>query len=286
MRGKKASIITGITGVAICLGLVWGFQVVPDHKLLFEKAKFAMETTGDLPGAIKLFQEIVTKYPQEKEHAAKAQLYIGLCYEKLGNSEAVRAYELVLKNFADRPEEVAVARERLAALRQGAEPGESVIKLPLGTIAVEPYEISPDGAKIAGITYEGGVNVAVHDTVTGRTELLTQFDYREGSFWADCPVWSPDGKEIAYELTANKPGTSGSELRVTNLKGDSRLLWSTIDGDIYPEDWLRDGSSIVAVWMDKNQLSRVGSRPVPGVPKPKCRRTDAISSAKRGGWIP
>jgi hypothetical protein len=72
---KKAKNARILINVALLVGLIIGAQNAPqDHKLLFEKAKFAMETKGDLQGAIKLFQEIVTKYPKEKEYASKAQL--------------------------------------------------------------------------------------------------------------------------------------------------------------------------------------------------------------------
>jgi TolA-binding protein len=75
-----------------------------------------METKGDLNGAINLFNDIIKKYPKEREYAAKSQLYIGLCYEKLGVKEAQKAYELVVSEYADQKEMVALAKERLAAL--------------------------------------------------------------------------------------------------------------------------------------------------------------------------
>ena len=46
--------------------------------MLFEKAKYTMETKGDLMGAIKLFNHIIGKYTKEREYAAKAQLRIGI----------------------------------------------------------------------------------------------------------------------------------------------------------------------------------------------------------------
>ena len=40
----------------------FGLQNSSDHKVLFEKAKYTMETRGDLKGAIDLFSEIIEKY--------------------------------------------------------------------------------------------------------------------------------------------------------------------------------------------------------------------------------
>ena len=55
---------------------------------LFEKALYVEEGQGDLQKAIELYQDIVKRFPENREVAAKAQLHIGLCYEKLGTKEA------------------------------------------------------------------------------------------------------------------------------------------------------------------------------------------------------
>ena len=72
------------------------FQERQDHTVLFEKAKYCMETKGDLKEAITLFDSLVRTYPDEREYAANAQFHIGLCYEKLGNQEAMKAYQEVI----------------------------------------------------------------------------------------------------------------------------------------------------------------------------------------------
>ena len=88
-----------------------------------------MDTKGDLKKAIKLFSDLLKQYPQEKELAARAQLHIGLCYEKLGQNSlkmAQDAFQRVVDNYPTQSEEVRVAKKRLARilLEQGA-------KLPL-----------------------------------------------------------------------------------------------------------------------------------------------------------
>ncbi|GAG54046.1 unnamed protein product, partial [marine sediment metagenome] len=51
---------------------------------LFEKALYMEEAKGDLQTAIDLYQKILKRFPENREVAAKAQLHIGICYEKLG----------------------------------------------------------------------------------------------------------------------------------------------------------------------------------------------------------
>ncbi|TET23633.1 MAG: tetratricopeptide repeat protein, partial [Candidatus Aminicenantes bacterium] len=98
MSSKKTFIFIAFTAAIF---MAFGFQNSSEHKVLFEKAKFTMETKGDLKGAIKLFSEIIKKYPDEREYAAKSQLYIGLCYEKLGLKEAQKAFQKVVDNYPD-----------------------------------------------------------------------------------------------------------------------------------------------------------------------------------------
>jgi len=60
-------------------------------KELFERALYFEETKGDLEKAIELYSRIVKEFPDERVTAAKAQLHIGMCYEKLGLREAQNA---------------------------------------------------------------------------------------------------------------------------------------------------------------------------------------------------
>ena len=64
------------------------------------------EVDGDLQGAIALYKQIVERHSGQAAVAAKAQLRIGICYEKLGNAEAVKAYEAVLSRFPKEAEDM------------------------------------------------------------------------------------------------------------------------------------------------------------------------------------
>ncbi len=118
MSSKKTFILIAFTAAIFIVAILmaFGFQNSSEHKVLLEKAKFTMETKGDLTGAIKLFSEIIKKYPDEKEYAAKSQLYIGLCYEKLGLKEAQKAFQKVIDKYPEQMEEVKVAKEKLSVL--------------------------------------------------------------------------------------------------------------------------------------------------------------------------
>ena len=73
-----------------------------------------METRGDYPAALRLFEQIAKG--SDRNLAARSLLYAGLCYEKLGKREAQNAYERLIRDFADQSGLVTAARARLAAL--------------------------------------------------------------------------------------------------------------------------------------------------------------------------
>ncbi len=137
------------------------FQEGQDHKILFEKAVYSMETKADLKEAITLFDSLIRTYPDEREYAANAQFHIGLCYEKLGNQQAQKAqkaYKEVIQHYGDQKEVVAIARERLSRLVLIAEktfdttitPKFTKIKIP--TKLSWSVKLSPDGKDLALIS--------------------------------------------------------------------------------------------------------------------------------------
>jgi len=270
---KEGNLLRGPVGrmaVVVCITLALSVMAAwllsqETAEGTYEAALLKKEAEGDLQGAIQLFQKILKTYPDKREVAAKALLQIGLCYEKLGNDEATKAYETILKNYTDRPDEVAAARERLTAIRQGTSADPSVIKVPNVETNYYPNCLSPDGTKLLGYEEEEtGTNIVYLDIPSGKTVPITHFDLGEESFWADSPIWSPDGKEIAYQVSPNNPKVYQSELTVRPIDGDSRVLFGTKDGMIWPCDWLKDGSAIVAAWWRQDKSLSLGLIPLSG----------------------
>ena len=182
--------------LAVVLGTtVWG-QRSPRHQVLFERAKYTMETKGDLSGAIALFEEILKKYPEARETAAKAQLHIGLCYEKLGFKEAQKAFQKVIDDYPDQSDAVNTAREKLSALinaKEVIEKREAPYKLSkIYTGSSYPMSVSPDGKKLALLKSEDW-DIYLMDIVTQEEVKLT--DERNS---IEDVQWSPDSKMIAF----------------------------------------------------------------------------------------
>ena len=169
---------------------------------LYQEGIFQMEAMGDFSAAIELFEKLVSEHPENKPLASRALLMAGRCHEKLGQEEAEKAYNRILEEYSDQREIVNEARTRLMALPQLARLAEHTGMLTRkvwqgldGCYRVNP---SPNLKYIAFRERFSG-NLAILEPETGKTRRLTNKEY--GLYWgerANFPVFSPDGKVIAY----------------------------------------------------------------------------------------
>ncbi|MEE9502964.1 MAG: tetratricopeptide repeat protein [Candidatus Aminicenantaceae bacterium] len=228
----------------------FGLQNSSDHKVLFEKAKYTMETKGDLNAAIKLFEEIVQKYPNERVYAAKSQLYIGFCYEKLGLQQAQAAFQKVVENYPDQTEAVVVAREKLITLTRL----HTLTYKGDGRFQIRRICEVSSGWKGGSISPLGGFfafadrmnsygDVAVYDLSSGKIRRLTN-DATETEGAYECVI-SSDGKRIAYGWLNNSDGSEG--LRVIKMDGSKpSILYRDTNGiPMAPADWSTEGKEIL-----------------------------------------
>jgi Tol biopolymer transport system component len=238
MNLKRAFILVVFTAVAL---MAFGFQNTLEHKVLFEKAKFTMETKGDLKEAINLFNELIKKYPKEREYAAKSQLYIGLCYEKLGLKQAQKAYQQVIDGYPEQTEAVRIAKEKLNLILKAKaviERGRKEFKITkIHTEKSREGYFSPDGKKLALADYG---NLWIRDISSDKEVHLVD----DSSLILDL-FWSPDSKTIAYVNLA-------WNVNVVSVKGGPSKTIIKIDPEsekagnfIYPSGWTADGKKLV-----------------------------------------
>ncbi len=228
MKSKILTVFFTLT-VFLATGLVTQ-SFSQESKQLFQKGLMKENGEGNLQDAISIYEKIVADESAENSVKAKAQLHIGLCYEKLGKEEAIKAYELVIQNYNNYKDEVQVASLRLSELSiEEKEIGLTMIKLYAagsdivkGTM-LDNSSLSPDGTKLVGIDYSVGQNVAVYDLKTNQIQLVTNYDWlTEGDGWTYFPAWSPDGKEVVYMYSGWVE--NNYEIKVSNLVGESHTI--------------------------------------------------------------
>ena len=205
-----------------------------------DKAAVALKAAMDkevLDGNLKAAIEAYKKLAQGKDRAvaAKALVRMGQCYDKLGDTEARKAYERVVREFADQKDAVEDANKHLVALgRVGTATGpvaRLVSAIGVGTWVFGP---SPDGRFLL---QRSGLGLELRDITTGETRLLTKDSNGAAAF-------SRDGKTIAFVRWSE----NASSVWTVRADGkDERLVWRP-GKDWHVESvlgWLPDGIRLI-----------------------------------------
>ena len=219
---------------------------------LFQKALAKERAEGNLEEAIALYQKVIDKIKDESL-AAKAQLRIGICYEKLGRIEARKAYEKVLKNYANQKDTAEEARRRLSVLLKPLakkESGDLLVRRVWSSPEVNTWgALSPNGRYLSFVE---NLNLCVRDLKTGKNRRLTKSGSIKTRVLAEFSVFSPDGSQIAYDWL-NEDGIW--DLRLIGLEDSNpRILHRRENGDfIVPLGWSPDGKRILTAFFARDQ---------------------------------
>lgn len=215
---------------------------------LYEAAIFKKDAEGDLQGAIQLFLKVITKFPENRKAAAKAQLQIGICYEKLGLKEAEKAFQKVIDNYPEQAEAVKMAQEKLSVLLKA----QNFVEKGYGQFRIDPIwtvsewggfgKVSPDGKYLSEVDWEIG-DIAVREIATGKKLRLTERKLWDSPGYALNSRWSPDSKQLVYEWVK----ADYTELRIIGMDNKKpRILYPGKEGEwVAAVDWSPDGKYIL-----------------------------------------
>src|SRR5512135_1753146 len=153
-------------------------------ELRFQEAHRKETIDGDLKSAIVLYRKAIDEAGSDRLIAAQALVRMGECYEKLGDMEARKAYERVVRDYGDQKDLAETARTLLSALERagglGQPPGITLRKV----WAIERSWLegspSPDGRYHSFHEPETG-DLALRDLTTGQNRRLTNKGTREES---------------------------------------------------------------------------------------------------------
>ncbi len=236
---------------------------------LYQKALIKERATGDVAKALRLYQRIVREFGSDRPLAAKAQLRLGLLYERLGRkTEAQQAFQAVLGHYSEQTEAARQAQARLAALaRSGNLTGGGSAKTTSLTVrqvwagaGVDPLgKPLPDGKAFVYTDWETG-DIAIREFASGKARRLTnKGSWLQSAELGLTPVPAPDGKQVAY-YWFNKDKVA--ELRISGLDGaPPRVLYHSAEvSSPTPVQWTPDGKQVLAIFTNKdstNQLALV-----------------------------
>lgn len=233
---------------------------------LFERARMLDESNQNLTEAIKLYNQVINQANDQRALAAKAQLRIGLLYDRLGRkAEAQRAFQAVASQYSDQAD---IARQARAKITTAANTNAAKSKANSAASARDKWaqnmatrqiwatsqgvtwnRVSPDGRSVAGIDGKTG-DLVIRSLGTGETRRLTAIPKdRWRKDYADSPIWSRDGRQIAYWWSSgNPPG----EFRIATVAdGTSSVVPMDARFRLYsPQDWSPDGRRVLAIVED------------------------------------
>jgi Tol biopolymer transport system component len=242
-----------MTGVALAAFLsVPAAAAQPQDKAeVALRAAMEKETVeGDVKGAIAQYNKILAQKATPRPVAARALFQVGQCQEKLGQAEARKAYERLVKEYGDQTEIAAQARVRLAALGGPGGAGGLVARRVLTDASGVGGVLTADGKYIRGIDWDTG-DVVQFEVASGqRSRITNRGPWSETDKSLEDQAFSRDGKQIAYN-----PYTKDwdPQLRIRNLDGsDLSTLYSEKDSYVRPFDWSPDAGSILAL-RDRNK---------------------------------
>ena len=212
---------------------------------------------GNLKAAIEQYNKILAQKATPRPVAARALFQLGQCQEKLGQGEARKAYERLVREYGDQAGIVTQARARLAALG-GARSGLSYRQVwgGKGTLGA----VSPDGRYLSYVDWDTG-DLALHDLVANTDRRLTnEGTWNQSSEYAWLSAISRDGKQVAYAWYNAK---GRYELRIVSLETagftEPRRLFDNEDvTDIEPYDWSPDGKWLAVTWQAKDRTAQTG----------------------------
>ena len=236
---------------------------------LFQKALVKERSEGNLKEAIKLYQQVVDKYGNDRALAAKALVAIGESQEKLGESEARKTYERIVREYKDQKEAVTAARAHLDTPGSAAQALRQTTTLVWASQSADDEgSVSLDGRYISYPDWKTG-NLALHDFVTGTDRAITAagtWEKKGEAAFAEKSVFSRDGKQIAYGWYEGK--TNRFDLRVANVTGEAnsqKIFESAEMRFLMPEDWSPDGKWIAVHMEPENSDARTGQPARPGM---------------------
>src|SRR6266516_452683 len=157
--------------VVLLLTLGAGTTLAQSGYDLFQKALVKERAVGDVEEALRLYQRIVNEFSGNHALAAKAELRMGLLYDRLGRkADAQRSYQAVVNQYADQTNEAKQARAKIviaAPRTRSTRPPTSLTAYhvawkPPGR-GTYPSSMSPDGRYIAYENWDAGDDLFLHD---------------------------------------------------------------------------------------------------------------------------
>lgn len=250
-RGSRSRDVHSVIACGVvALGMVVLAQSKDSPDALLGKGLHLEEIEHNCAAAMKAYERVL-RAPGTAQTAARAQLHIAACQEKLHRSEALASYQVVVSRYVDQPDVVAPARARIEAL--SGQQFASVTSRPLFT-RNSPTVVRAASSDGRYVLYHDLAprNYVLRDVIEGIDRPLpigpaSTTDHLDGA------SFSRDGRQLAYSWHSGDRFTlSLIGIERTKLSGPMLLqTWEDKRGvhneSVAVAEWSRDGRQIVVV---------------------------------------
>ncbi|MHC1766931.1 MAG: tetratricopeptide repeat protein [Verrucomicrobiia bacterium] len=190
----------------ILLGMLVALEpalaAAPNGHDLFQKALVQEQTAGDLGAAIALYERVASEHADDRPLAAKALLHIAICRQKLGQQEALSAYQKVVERYPEQQEVVSAAKARISELSPSSDKRANAPvfqKVHIPTKIPWDAQLSPDGKRILFASgkqlWMASRSSQLGPTYPGTPQLIDTAGV--GAEWCGL-TWSGDGRWIGF----------------------------------------------------------------------------------------
>ena len=186
---------------------------------------------GDLSAAIEQYKKLADC--GDRAVAAQALVRMGECCEKLGDAEAHKAYERVVRDYADQKEALAAAQKHLADRTNPTESDITIQRIATFTDNRRYTSISRDGRYLA---FTKGNGIYVYDCLKKEDHRIVTKDPGNGRILT--PGIFPDGRHVAYVKQIRKDLPSlRYEFYVIGTDGANDVLLFSWNAGGNEEEW-------------------------------------------------
>ena len=229
---------------------------------MFEAARKLETVDGDLKGAIRQYEAIVKAYSADRATVARALLRMGECYQKLGDQQASRLFERIVREFPEQKDVASAAAARLDRRPPHAVAGGVLNRQVWAGPEVDSMgTISSDGRHLSFVDWDTG-DLAVRDMATGAKRLLTnKGPWDKSEDFAESSAFSRDGTQLAYAWFNAKAHRYDLRVIRADAHGVSqhRALLDNADvAWIAPYDWTPDGSRVAVQLQRRDRTAQIG----------------------------
>ncbi len=240
-------------------------QRAADAEVTLQAAAHAELVEGDLEKAIRLYRDVLARFPGERAVAARALLKLGACYEKIGHAQARAAYERLLRDYADQPDAVRVARARLQELPGGPAVSRGATAGPTYRLVMDrfgavrdvaffpgQFDFAPDGSRFVFRAPLPGKETSAIFVADAQGALVRPLLPDTGNWWGfQYPRWSPRGDLVAF-LVHKAPYEAKGPWGIFVIdadRGQPRQIGGDFPDEHPPGDlaWSADGREVAFV---------------------------------------